>query len=409
MGSHFAHSERTLLKFATLLAAIITLSFNLAAQTQAAVAIVSLSVNSPTVPPGGTLQMQVSVTEPNPILKGKQGIGTGCAAAVTALLRCAAVSPTLATVPSVVTLNAIRDAAVFSPAGDVSGVAVTAGGSPQIFFSSPLSTFGTTIDTPVFVIAYPVASTAKVGQTVNLTLDPTSSLWYNPKSKLYPVELKSGVLTVGGTISISDVTPSAGTIQPGTVISVKGIGFDTSTKVDINEATIATTQFINSKLIQVTLSAAAKIRGQRVRVTNSKNETATYYPYPRTTAVGKSTHALIASSIPLFAETSWLLGYFHPTLQGKIFTGLALQNLNSKMANIVLKLTSKNGSLLSTYNLALKSNNSISRDLAEFFPGSSPATGTTVSVSSDQPIQMMGMLADDGTNTVLSLDPTPTP
>lgn len=394
-----------LLKIATLVFLAAIIAIQLAAQTPAVAPTVSLSVNSPTVPRGGTLQMQVFVTEPNPILKGRQGVGTGCAAAaVKALLRCAAINPAATT-----TLGALRDAAIYSPAGDASAVAVKTSAGPQIYFSSPLSTFGTTIDTPVLTIAYPVATTAKVGQTVNLTLDPNSSLWYDPRSKLYPVELKSGLLTVGGTMSISDVTPSAGTIQPGTVISVKGVGFDTSSKVDINEAKIATSQFISSKLIQVTLSAAANIRGMRVRVTNSKNETAMYYPYQRTTAVGGSTHALIASSIPLFAQTSWTLGYFHPTLQGTIFTGLALQNLNTATANVVLKLTSKSGSILATDNVTLKSNNTISRDLAEFFAGATASTGTTVSVSSDQPIQMMGLLADDRTSIVLALDPTPTP
>ncbi len=385
---------------------------HLPAQEAPAVApLVSLSMNSPTVPKGGTLQMQVFVTEPNPILKGKQGVGTGCGAvaAATALLRCAAAASNGTSLATTLTLNAIRSAAIFSPAGDVSGVAVLSNAGPQIYFSSPLSTFGTTIDTPVMTLEYPVASTAKLGQTVNLTLDPTNSLWYDPTSKLYTVELKSGVMTVGGTISISDVTPSAGTIPAGTVISVKGVGFDTSSKVKINEGTIATSQFISSKLIQVTLTTAMNIRGRRVRVTNSKNETATYYPYQRSTVVGKSTHTLIASSLPLFAETNWTLGYFHPTLQGKIFTGVALQNLNTASANVVLQLKSKSGSVLATNNTTLKANTYISRDLAEMFPGHSAATGTLVSVSSDQPIQMMGLLADDSTSTVLALDPTPTP
>src|SRR5215475_9462212 len=42
---------------------------------------VSLSVASPTVPPGGILQMQVFVTEPKPILKGKQGVKSSRSAA----------------------------------------------------------------------------------------------------------------------------------------------------------------------------------------------------------------------------------------------------------------------------------------------------------------------------------------
>jgi IPT/TIG domain len=366
---------------------------------------VSLSVQSPTVPPGGTLQVQVFVTEPNPILKGRQGMKLGSARSA---LVPAALIPNAGVAPAAI-LASIRDAAVYSPTGDADGIAVGKNGSTQLFFNSPLTTFGTELDTPVMTIAVPVTAGAKVGQTVPLTLDASNSLYYNPSSKLYAVELKSGTMTVGGTMSISDVTPGGGTVQPGTVISIKGVGFDPSCEVDINEAKIASIDYISPTLIQVTLSKAFAIRGRRIRVTNSNNEKVTYYPYQRSTAVGKSTHALIASSMALFAQTTWKLGYFHPTLQGTIFGALALQNLNTVKANVVLQLKSKTGSLLATKNITLGVNASMTRDFKEYFPGASPATGTSVSVSSDQPIQMLGMLADDSTSIVLPIDPTTLP
>ena len=394
------------LRFTTLI--ILSLAANFSAAQDPAGAVfngVSLSVQSPTVPPGGTLQVQVFVTEPNPILKGRQGMKLGSARAA---LVPAALSPDASLAPAAI-LGSIRDAAVYSPTGDTDGIAVGKNGSTQLFFNSPLTTFGTELDTPVMTIAVPVTTGAKVGQTVPLTLDASNSLYYSPNSKLYAVELKSGTMTVGGTMAVSDVTPGGGTVQPGTVIAIKGVGFDASCAVDINEAKIASTEFISSTLLHVTLSQAFSIRGARVRVTKSNNEKVTYYPYQRSTAVGKSTHALIASSMPLFAQTTWKLGYFHPTLQGTIFTGLALQNLNAVKANVVLQLKSKTGSLLATKNITLGVNSSMTRDLKEHFPGASPATGTSVSVSSDQPIQMLGMLADDSTSIVLPIDPTSLP
>src|ERR1700722_11441038 len=92
-----------------------------------------LSVASPTVPPGGLLQMQVFITEPKPILKGKQGVRSNRAAVANA-------APTL---------GPVRDAALFSTTGDVTGVAVTGASGTQFFFSSPLDTFGMSVDTPV--------------------------------------------------------------------------------------------------------------------------------------------------------------------------------------------------------------------------------------------------------------------
>jgi hypothetical protein len=382
-----------LLQVSLLTLAVLMIPFELVAQGEADEVFngVSLSVASPTVPPGGLLQMQVFITEPNPILKGKQRMAM----------------PAAAFAPS--PLGAIRDAALFSPRGDVSGVAVGRIGATQIFFTSPLTSFGTTIDTPVIAIGVPVSAGATVGQTVDLNLDPNNSLWYDPNSKLYPVELKSGILAVGGTLSISDVNPGGTIVQPGTVISIKGVGFQPTSRADIDEALIATSQYINANLIQVTLSLPFDIRGKRIRVTNDNNEKAEYYPYQRTTRLGTSTHPLIASSIPLFAQTTWTLGFFRPTLQGTIFSGLALQNLNPVKANVVLRLFSKSGVLLSVQRVALGVNVSMARDLSELFPGVVPATGTKLKVSSDQPIQMLGLLGDDSTRTLLPVNPTSTP
>ena len=120
--------------------------------------------------------------------------------------------------------------------------------------------------------------------------------------------------------------------------------------------------------MQVTLSLPFDIRGKRIRATNSNNERVEYYPYQRTTALGKSTHLLVASSIPLFAQTTWILGYFRPTLRGTIFSGLALQNLNPAKANVVLNLYTKAGVLLATKKVLLGTNVSMGRDWPSFSP-----------------------------------------
>ena len=401
----FCRKFRIVAQVAASVLQLMTANLGVAASNNAGPAVftgISLSVDSPTVPPGGMLQMQVFVTEPNPILKGKQSMKFAAvrAAALAAPLGTAAVPAPL--------LGTIRDAALFSAAGDVSGVAVGKSGGTQVFFTSPLTSFGTTPDTPVMTIQVPVSTAASIGQTDDLTLDANNSLWYDPNSNLYPVELKSGVMTVGGTLSVSDVTPGAGIVQPGKVVSIKGIGFDSSSRVDIAEAAIATTRFVNANLIQVTLSAPLDIRGRRIRVTNANKELVTYYPYQRTIRQGVSTHALIASSIPLFAQTTWKVGFFRPTLTGTIFSGLALQNLNAVKANVVLRLT-RNGVVLATQNIVLGVKSSMARDLAELFPGAVANAGTRLRVSSDQSIQIMGLLGDDSTRTVLPINPTSTP
>jgi hypothetical protein len=364
---------------------------------------VDLSVSSPTVPAGGLLQMQVFMTEPKPILKGKQGLRAGSAAARSAVAEAdaalAVASP----------LGVLRDAALFSSGGDVSGVAVTGANGTQFFFSSPLETFGTSTDTPVITLAYPVRANAAVGQSVPLTLDQSNSLWLDPNGKQYSVELNSGAMTVGGTLSIIDVVPGAGVLPPGTVISIKGVGFETDSKVDFGEAKVATQQYVSPNLIEVTLRDAMEIRGQRIRIDNSDNQRATYFPYQRTTSVGKSMHALVAASLPLFPQTALTLGYFRPTLRGTMFSGLALQNLNQVRVVATLQLYSKSGILLATKKLSLGKNTRISRDLVELFPAAKPATGTRLTVTSTLPIQMLGLLGDDSTGTLLPVAATATP
>jgi IPT/TIG domain len=358
-------------------------------------AAVDLSVLSPTVPAGGLVQMQVFITEPKPILKGKQGVRSGTKAAITA----AAASP----------LGPVRDAALFSSGGDVSGVAVNGAGGTEFFFSSPLETFGKSTDTPVITLAYPVRPNALAGQSAALTLDPDDSLWLNPNGQQYSVELNSGAMTVGGTLSIVDINPGAGTVLPGTVISITGVGFTPDSKVDFGEAHVATQQYVSPNLIQVTLRDAAEIRGARVRVDNPDNERATYFPYQRTTKVGNSTHALVANSFPLFPQAALTLAYFRPTLQGTMFSGIALQNLNSVGVTATLQLYSNTGQLLAARRVALGANTRFSRDLVELFPNASPANKTRLKVTCVTGIQMLGLLGDDSTGTLLPVPASATP
>lgn len=358
-----------------------------------------LSVASPTLPPGGMLQVQVFMTEPKPILKGKQGIHAQQSQALD--FEGEGKTSSL--------LGALRDAAIFSPSGDVSGVAVTNSSGTRFFFSSPLATYGTSSDTPVITIAYPVSTKAAAGQTLDLTLDPTDSQWVDPDGDDYTMELKSGVLTVGGTLSISDVMPGGGVVPAGTVISITGTGFQSSSKIDFGEAHVSNTQYVNSTLIQITLRDSVDVRGQRVRIDNPNNERAEYFPYQRTKRAGKSKHSLVADSYPMFSQTPLTVGYFQPTLQGTVFSGLALQNLNVTKAKATLQLYSQGGVLLAKRSLSLAPNTYIARDLVELFPGTTPGDGTQLTVTSTQPILMLGLLGDDAAGTLLPVPASSTP
>src|SRR5215467_10175721 len=168
-----------------------------------------LRIENQTVPPGGTLQLQLFTTEPKPILKGGQRVGF-----------------------SSNFLGAVQGMGIYSPLGDVSGVAVTRNGTTRVNLSSPLTNLGTDSDDPMVTVTMPVSRTAANGQSSNLSLDPKVSSWLDPDSQKYPVELTSGSVTVGGTFSVSGVVPSSGVVPAGTKLVINGMGFPQRVRVD---------------------------------------------------------------------------------------------------------------------------------------------------------------------------------
>jgi IPT/TIG domain len=361
----------------------------LAAGVEAPFAGVELIIPNETVPPGGMLQVKMQITEPTPILKGGQK---------------ATFSSTF--------LSPVQGIALFSPAGDASGTALLSNGGAHFSLHSPIFDMGSDVDYPILTIAMPVKATAIPGQTALLTLDPSFSQWIDPTGQIYPVLLKDGSVTVGGTLSISNIIPGGGVVPAGTKIAVLGMGFQPESKVQVNEATVATQTFVSSTEIDVTLTTAVDMTSRRIRVTKpSTNELATYYSYQRIKATGKSANPLLAATVPLFAQSKWTVAFFKPVLNASQFTGLALQNGAASPAFVRLRLFAPNGTVLATYSLAVQPGRRISRDLREFFPGVVPATGTTlkVKVTSGPPIQVLGLLGDSVLRTVDPVDPSRLP
>jgi hypothetical protein len=348
---------------------------------------VELSIPDETVPPGGMLQLKVQITEPKPISKGGQKA------------RFAGKM-----------LGAPLGIALFSPSGDASGTALVSKGSVQFSLSSSLIDMGNNVDYPIVTIAMPVKATAKEFQTADLTLDSSFSDWQDPKGKNYLVMLNNGTMTVGGTVSISTVVPGGGLQPAGTKIAIQGMGFQQNSKVQIDEAKFKNQTYVSPHEIDVTLSKAVNMTSRRVRVTSQNtNETVSYYSYARTVATGRSTHALIAATVPLFSQSTWSLGYLKPVISGSQYTGLAVQNPTAIAASVTLQLLSTNGSVLKTKLINLAAYHRISRDLTEFFAGATPSNGTTVKMTSSVPVQVLGLLVDDTLGTVDPINPVAKP
>jgi len=346
-----------------------------------------LRIENQTVPPGGTLQLQLFTTEPKPILKGGQRMSF-----------------------SSNFLGAVQGMGIYSPLGDVSGVAVTRNGTTRVNLSSPLTNLGTDSDDPMVTVTMPVSRTAANGQSSNLSLDPKVSSWLDPDSQKYPVELTSGSVTVGGTFSVSGVVPSSGVVPAGTKLVINGMGFPQRVRVDVGNAIVKTMRYVNSSRVEVTLASDYDITGQRIRVRDKdSNEKVEFFPYQLTAPIGVSTHALIAASYPMFSRTTYTEGYFRPILSGSVFSGLALQNVTGVATTATVELFASDGSLLTSVSVELPASSRIARDLAELLPGVVASNGTSLHVTAPAPIQMLGLLGNDASGVVLPVPPRSTP
>ena len=305
-------------------------------------------------------------------------------------------------------LGPAQGLSIYSPAGDAFGAALVRGGNVKMIVSSAQLDYGMDIDTPVVAISIPVLSTALPGQTANLKLNP-NSVWLDPNGNPYPTLVTQGMLTVGGTLSVSNVVPGGGLAPAGSTVRILGMGFQPDSTVDINEALIASTQYVSSNEIDVVLAADTLMDGRRMRVANpSSGEMVVYFSYLRTKPLGKSALALLAKTYPLFSRVLYTTGYFR-TVAGTTYLGVAAQNANPQSAKVTINLFSTANTLLGSTSVALPPAMRFSRSVWELFPNITPANNLVVQMVSDLPVGMLGLLADTVTKTVAPVAPTPTP
>ncbi len=360
---------------------------------------IELRVASATVPAGGTLEFQLAPTTPKPIVKGRQGASftTGVFAAP---------------VPAASILGALQGGSLFSPGGDASGFALPSGNSVQVSFNSTQSLLGTSLDTPPLVLLFPVKATATAGQTENLTLDPKIADWVDPTTgQNYAVTLTSGVMTVGGTLSIASISPGSGTVSAGKKIVIRGTGFVAGLTVKLSvDAKASTITVVSTSEVDITLDTTVNLTGAAITLTNPNREAATFYSFQKYASQSASKHALLKLALPMFSTLTYTSAFFHPVLSGSTFSGIALQNTGTANASIQLQLSSSSG-VLGTTSITVSAGRYVVRDVSELFPGVivPPANSTLQATTAATGIQMLGFTGDDSAKTITPVDPLLTP
>jgi hypothetical protein len=345
----------------------------------AATKTVSLHIPDEMAPPGGMVQMKLMVTEPTPIATGSVGFSFDAG-----------------------TFAGVEGISLFNPAGDVSGAAVVQGNHVQLRYSSTTGTSGT--DYPIMSFAIAVRPDALPGQKTQFSLD-ASSVWLLDLfgwASLKPVPPAN--ITVGGSISITNITPGAGVMPAGSVLKIHGIGFQPKTQVQASGMKLSSINLVSSEEIDLTIAEAVLVTGKKIQVVNPDGSQDSYFSYMRGVALGSSTQPLLAATYPVFSSQTHsqatLLNL--PTVDGQ-FNGLALQNPNGEAVTITLESHGLFGNLVEATTIVLPSAMKITRDILEWLPSSRRAA--YVRVISSAPIQLFGIWGDTATNTVLPFRP----
>lgn len=339
---------------------------------------------SETLPAGGLMQIKLDFTSPHPITTSGADFAMDLA------------------------FDGVEGVAMMSPAGDGYGVAVVQGQSFRSNLVSPLASLGTQLDYPFLTIATKIKPGLAAGTKVPINFG-TTTFFNGPGGTAYSMPFaKNGVLTVGGSVSVTNVVPGGGQLPAGTVIRLLGTGFSADTKVDVGEATISREQFISPTEIQLTLGAATNMTGKRIRVKNRDNSEAVYYSYLRAVAVGASSRPLLNASHPLYPDqTATSAGVVLPATPANGFVAVALRNMGLSPVTAELQLVSSAGAVLGTTTAALPGGSQFMRTAQEMF-GTSPA-GATVRVTASGALQVLGLRGDESTGNVTAFLPGATP
>lgn len=340
---------------------------------------VSLTIPNEMAPPGGMVQMKLMVTEPTPIATGSVGLSFDSS-----------------------TFSGVFGISLFNPTGDVAGAAVIQGNQVQLQYTTTTGTSGT--DYPIMSFALGIRPDAHVGQKTQFTLDPSSWWLLNLFGPATLKPINPATITVGGSISITDVTPGGGVMGPGSVLTIHGMGFQPNTQVQVSGVKLSSILIVSSERIDLTIAEAVQITGKKIQVVNPDGSQDFYFSYMRGAALGSSLQPLLVATLPIFSSQTHSQATFAlPAPVAGTFTGLAVQNPNPDTVSISLASYTASNTLVDQTTIDLPSRMKITRDILGWLPGS--AQVAYVSVTATAPIQVFGLRGDTSRSTVLPFQP----
>ena len=331
-------------------------------------------IQDETAPAGSLVQMKVRTTEVTPISGGRGRFFMDAAV-----------------------IDGAAGIGIFATNGEVAGAAVVENNQVSTAY---VTTEPFTDEYPVLTVALRIRSDAVAGSRTEFTLDP-SSLW-SLNGALVRAKVSPGTVTVGGSVAITDVIPGEGWFPAGTVVSVRGVGFNSLSRLRVDDIAVSAVRVVSSTEIRFTLRQPANMTGQRLRVDNPDLSRSIYYSYMRGIPAATSGRALLSTTQPIFSGMKRSLSTLGPlpALNGSQYTALALQNPNLTGVDLTLALYAADGTFLYSSTRSLASGFRLALELSELLDGVTPPAGASVQVTSSLPIEVFGLLCDEGTWTV---------
>jgi hypothetical protein len=92
-------------------------------------------------------------------------------------------------------------------------------------------------------------------------------------------------VTVGGTLSVSSITPVGGVLPAGAAIQIQGTGFTSATTAQIDGANVASVQVTGSQTMSLTIGGPTELTGKRMSVRNADGSEVDVFPFAIETPV----------------------------------------------------------------------------------------------------------------------------
>jgi hypothetical protein len=349
-----------------------------------------LRVSDETAPPGGVAQVQISLTEPKPIIRTRLVLEFDAGV-----------------------VEEILGVSAFSEEGVVAGTAIRQGDRLIVHAVSPDGTFGYgEEDYPILTVTARVRSDVSAGARFAFRVDPHSEFWQPGGGKWEIGGNEAGSVTIDGTLSIDDVIPGGGVIQPGQEVRILGRGFRPWSRVEIYEAPPLRVTYVSPYELIITAGEPYQLDQHRLRVINPDQTEKAYYPYVRGVRRWRSSFDPLAAAEPVFSRQTWTAAVLDLPAElaepGRI-AGAALLNPNLDPVTVRFDLYDETGSVIATAFRELAPLERLVKSVEEIFPGLPLGGHTALLIQAEIPVHVLGLASEgkEAGSALLPLLPQP--